>query len=283
MQNVSIKIREILGAAVRVVSAYPPVCVPFLYLAIAEGLWLSMCYYAPRPPFSMFLAPLIRAFMGEQFLHYPVNFLALPRLVFIGRVLLYATLGVIAFIMTLLSVQQARAGQPVRLWGNFNHALRRYSSSLIVLVVYGLGAVLVYKVPRIILGNFFAKCSCFALLNVVVFCVSFLALIALECMLVYVPHGLVLKKQGIMQSFRQSPALNARIFSITFLFVLISRGLNLSVIMLKNNLSMVIERFTPAFPELTLVILGLDIIVFFISSIFVAITATLIFLKTGEK
>jgi hypothetical protein len=50
---------------------YPAIMMPFGCIALFEILGLIILFLAPRPPFSSVLAPVIRAFWGEQFLHYP--------------------------------------------------------------------------------------------------------------------------------------------------------------------------------------------------------------------
>ncbi len=283
MQKLGGTIRETWRIGLRVLTAHPLVWLPFLCLAIAEGVWLSICYYAPRPPVSLVLAPLIRAFMGEEFLHYPLNFFVLPRLLFIGRVMFYLTLGIPAFIMTLLSVRQVLDNQPVRFWGNLNHALRRYGAVLCAAIIYGLGALLVYKVPRLILSWFFIKSAWFGVLHISIFGVSFILMIFLESLMIYVPHGIILNRQGVFRSIGASWILQRNIFPATFLFIFCFRCLNTVMIVMKNNLVLLIDRLAPAFPEFTLGILGLDILVMLVTNVFILVMVTLLFVETGKN
>ncbi|MDD5746733.1 MAG: hypothetical protein PHO30_05655 [Candidatus Omnitrophica bacterium] len=283
MQNLGGKIRETWLEGVRVLRTHPLVFLPFLYLAVAEGLWLSICYYAPRPPVSLVLSPLIRAFMGEDFLHYPLNFLVLPRLLFIGRVMLYLTLGIIAFIMTMLSVQQVFDKQPVRFWGNFNHALRRYWPVFCSAIIYGLGALLVYKVPRLVLSWFFMKSAYLGIIHAVVVFFGFILLFVLESLLVYVPHYLVFGKLGVFRSIGRALALSRQVLPVTLLFVFCFRCLNIATIVLKNNISGIIDRLSPDFPELAMGILSADIVSFLVSNSVILVIATVLFLKTGRN
>ena len=64
----------------QLVRRYPIIVAPFIGVAMFEGFVLAVLFLAPRPPLSMALAPIIRAFWGEQFLHYPTNFLLLPKI-----------------------------------------------------------------------------------------------------------------------------------------------------------------------------------------------------------
>lgn len=66
---------------------------PFLIFALVEGLSLVLLYLAPREPFRAAMGPIIRTVWGEQFLHYPQNFLLLPKLAGFARMGLSVVLG----------------------------------------------------------------------------------------------------------------------------------------------------------------------------------------------
>lgn len=66
----------------------PAVYLPFVIFAILEFLSLILIFLAPRAPFREVLGPPIRAFEGERFLHYPMNFLLLPKLASQARIFL---------------------------------------------------------------------------------------------------------------------------------------------------------------------------------------------------
>src|SRR5512137_299041 len=67
--------------------------VPFIIFVFTELVLLMLLYVAPRQPFNAVLAPPIRAFWGERFLHYPANFLLLPKLESLLRNYLTVFLG----------------------------------------------------------------------------------------------------------------------------------------------------------------------------------------------
>lgn len=52
----------------------------FLVIALLDFTALVILFLAPSEPISIVVAPIIRAFWGERFLHYPGNFLLLPKL-----------------------------------------------------------------------------------------------------------------------------------------------------------------------------------------------------------
>lgn len=71
----------------------PAVYVPFIIFALFELFLLLLVYLAPRMPVRIFLGPPIKTLWGERFLHYPLNFLLLPKLASLSRMVLSIFLG----------------------------------------------------------------------------------------------------------------------------------------------------------------------------------------------
>lgn len=72
----------------------PTIWIPFIFLGFADFFVLMLLFFAPSPPMSHVLAPIIRTFYSERFLHYPENFLLLPKLATHAHVLISSVLGV---------------------------------------------------------------------------------------------------------------------------------------------------------------------------------------------
>ena len=56
------------------------ILLPFCIIAFVQLLILEILYFVPRYPLSVFFAPIIRRVWSERFLHYPFNFILLPKL-----------------------------------------------------------------------------------------------------------------------------------------------------------------------------------------------------------
>ena len=81
----------------RIVAKRPTVALPFLIAGLINAIALYILYLAPQHPVSALLAPPIRVYFGEQFLHYPANFLLLPRLFYAGEMVIDAFFGMFMF------------------------------------------------------------------------------------------------------------------------------------------------------------------------------------------
>ena len=73
-------IKKIAGEAFYIFKKYPRTALPLLIMGILDFVALYLLYLAPQRPVSVLLAPPVRAFWGEQFLHYPMNLFLLPKL-----------------------------------------------------------------------------------------------------------------------------------------------------------------------------------------------------------
>ena len=74
------KIVEIYQQVFSVLKKNPTVWLLFIAVGVFDLSALMALFLAPCEPVSYMLAPIIRAFWGDRFLHYPYNFLLLPKL-----------------------------------------------------------------------------------------------------------------------------------------------------------------------------------------------------------
>ncbi|RKY34311.1 MAG: hypothetical protein DRP78_06750, partial [Candidatus Omnitrophota bacterium] len=255
---------------------------PFLFLAICEGLFLSLWYYSPRPIVSIVLAPIIRAFMGEQFLHYPLNFLVLPKLISISRVIIYFGLGLVTLSMTISAVFQLEVDKSVSwFFGNFNRALRQYPIFLLWSIIYGLGVLVCYKAPLFFVAKFQVQTNPFPA-YLPLLC-SFVMLVFVETIFIYLPVTMLIQGKTLLAKVKEALRFSFRFFVSTVFFVFIIRCLKLLMFLLRIYCFKIIEKFFPQLPEFTLIVLSLEIFVFFLANCFLTITAAEFYLLQSQE
>lgn len=277
-------IAKIWKKSLNLIGKHPSVCMPFFCLAICEALWLSLWYYAPRPPVSLVLAPIIKTFLGEQFLHYPANFLILPRLAFIGRILIYLSFGLLSLAMTIAAVFQIETEQvPARLWGNLNRALRRYFSLLFIGIIFGICAFLTYRILRFIIGRLFANSLLLVPASYAMNILFFIISIMLEALFIYATGFILLYREKIFTCIKKSFLLFKRFFIAAVFFIFTFRILNFAIILVKKNILNIADKFFPLFPEIVLVVLGIEIACFFIAHVFIVILMTQLLLENTQR
>ena len=244
---------------------HPRLLFPFFSLALLEGAALCLWYYSPRPPVSKLLAPFVKAFFGDIYLHYPMNFLLLPRLEFLSRVVIYCLFAGVALSMSASAVFQVeKEKRPPRLFGNFNRALRRFFPVFFVFLLAAFCGTAAYKLPRLILIKFFISSPAFPVLKVFIVAISFLLNCLVEMFFVFVPVYLVVFREKFFASIRKSFRFAGLFFLPLGIFVAGFRSLDLLMNFFKSRLTGIVEHYFPIFPEFILYYLSLDITVFFI-------------------
>jgi len=71
----------------------PSAYIPFFIFACIDFCSLLLLYLTPRQPLIEIFGPPIRTLWGERFLHYPTNFLLLPKLTADARMVLSVCIG----------------------------------------------------------------------------------------------------------------------------------------------------------------------------------------------
>ncbi|MBF0532579.1 MAG: hypothetical protein HQL23_05710 [Candidatus Omnitrophica bacterium] len=74
------RIFSALNHAITTLAGNPPILLPYITLAFIQLFILEIFFFSPQFPLSFIFGPIVRKLWGEQFLHYPVNFMLLPRI-----------------------------------------------------------------------------------------------------------------------------------------------------------------------------------------------------------
>ncbi|MFH1458947.1 MAG: hypothetical protein ABIG64_01050 [Candidatus Omnitrophota bacterium] len=261
---------------VSLIFSYPSVVLPFFILTLIEALFLSLWYYSPRPLISLILAPPIRVFMGEKFLHYPYLFLMLPRVMFISRVFVYLGCGISALIMTICSLYQVqKEKRSPRFWPNLNRALRNLPVLSGVGMLFCTVAFLLYKIPRVVIAKFVFDNLQLEISSYVLFLILFIFLALGEGLFTASCVNYVLKNNNLGASIKNAFSfVRSRLLSLV-LFICSVRLLILGLTLIKWHIPYLLKNMFVLFPELVLVILILEIIVYFVANILIVSGITL--------
>lgn len=257
--------KKIIGEALYIFKKHPNTIVPFLIMGVMDFVVLYVVYLAPQRPVSIALAPPIRAFWGEQYLHYPMNLLLLPKLYNHAHMLLLATLGVLTSGCAIAMISEASSGNTPKLFSSFFLALKRYVSLLIIGVVVFLISFFLGKLS----GKVAMPLS---------YGIYFL-LIAVQIILLYAMIAVMVNKNNIIRALKRSFSLAAKHVIVTLAITVSAAVLYFPVILLKQNLSALITKFSP---DIVVVVLGVGIIVVTIVDVVVTFLATQLFLRNNN-
>ncbi|OGX38588.1 MAG: hypothetical protein A3C36_05790 [Omnitrophica WOR_2 bacterium RIFCSPHIGHO2_02_FULL_52_10] len=89
LKRVPRQLIPLLMGSVDTYIANPAILVPFITLAFIQLLVLEVLYFSPQYPLSVFFNPIVHTLWGEEYVHYPNNFLVLPKLFQSVQVFIY--------------------------------------------------------------------------------------------------------------------------------------------------------------------------------------------------
>ncbi len=84
---------SLLRTSVNTLIDHPIILYPLCIAVFIQLLALEIIYFAPRFPLSVFFGPMIRRLWNEAYLHYPYNFMLLPKLFYYTQILIYIFIG----------------------------------------------------------------------------------------------------------------------------------------------------------------------------------------------
>ncbi len=273
---------SVWGESIRTMKRYPKVFLPFGIVALFQVALLFLLFWAPRSPISVVMAPPIRKFWGEMYLHYPVNFLLLPKLFNYGNIVLRIILESLMAGVTVAMVVQALKKFSPRFRTNCKKGIRKYITLVAVWVMLFALITIVFRVPVFLITKYYSNyVGIFRqanFLRVAVLSSIFIA-IMIEALLAYTVPAVMIEHKRTFKAIKRSFSVVRGISLETFLLVLIPTLLTLIPVFLKLKLPALIDRF---FPEVTLYVIILGILISLFSNFLLIISVTILFLRKTE-
>jgi len=273
--------KDTVGSTFKIVRRYPVLLLPFLITAIVQACALTILFNAPRPPVSIVLAPPIRAFFGDRFLHYPDNFLLLPQLFYFVGVIILMCFGVIMFGMSMGMLYQANAkAEKIKIFGNLNRSIRRYFALVSVWIIPFVISLIILRGPRYLIFTFLKPTDPAKILFHLSFYIGVILVFIVEGFFIYTYPSIIVERKKIIGAIKNSFSVAKGALLVTVLLIAVPRVLDIGVILLKQNL---IRFMNISVPEITLVILAGEIIITFITDSLVFLTTANLFIKLTKK
>ncbi|MFH1678447.1 MAG: hypothetical protein ABH914_02375 [Candidatus Omnitrophota bacterium] len=261
---------KIWKETVGILRKHPVVFLPFIIVGLCDAILVILLYLAPQYPFSVVLGPPIRAFLGEQYLHYPYNLLIIPRLFAHAHIVSTGIMGILMTGLAIGLIGEIKQGNKPSVLISLIRALKRYFVLLGVwLIMFGLSFV-VYKFP-----NLFVALKNQLILQVA-FYLSFFIVILIQVVFVYAFPAAVIEKKGLISAVKRGFMLTKQRFLATLLLVMLPSLLFVPVIIIKGNLGWLVQRL---FPEVVLVVTGIGIVVTVVIDLVVTCATTVLFLQ----
>jgi hypothetical protein len=262
--------------------------IPFLIFTFIELVILFLFYLSPRMPFIVVLGPPIKAFFGEKFLHYPYNFVLLPKLEGLSRNILSVIVGSLMTAMAVSIIGNAYYKKSIKLINVFKVSLRRYFALffivlIISLFIYGALKVSAWGLVRYFTAGhktlLFMKPALW--LGPILTGIGVLISIIIQACFVYAIPLLMINKEKTFKALVQSVVIFFRFFLPTLILVAIPMLAYVPIIILQYNTLFIIDKF---FPELVLFFscLGVLIISLFVD-VLITVSVTLFYLHHKDS
>ncbi len=116
----------ILKSALFTLSSHPIILYPFILIAFLQTIALEILYFSPRPPLVSFFGPVVRTFWRKAFLHYPYNFLLLPKLFYYSQVAIYLFIGAYLSAVAVHIIQLINGNKTVTIRNAFRATFKLY-------------------------------------------------------------------------------------------------------------------------------------------------------------
>jgi hypothetical protein len=231
------------------------VYLPFLVFALIEFTALILLYLAPRPPIRALLGSPIAVIWGERFLHYPANFLLLPKLAYYSRMCLSVLFGslmtglavAIVYTKPLKSVYKKYVSLclvALIITVIFNYAFRIMGSLLLHYFSSGHDKLLSFG-PEVWFGTIYTT-------------LNFLLLIVIQAAFTYTIPILIAGDQKLLKAIWTSFKIFKRYWVVSLVLVGLPMLIDIPVIVLYSNTMVLMDKF---FPEIILYVAILSVVV----------------------
>jgi hypothetical protein len=263
----------------------PIILYPTFILGLIQLLILEILYFAPRHPLANFFGPLISRIWSEDFLHYPMDLVLLPKLFYYAQIFVYLFFGGFLLAITANIVATINRNHRPHLKQAFRTSSHYYvhifCSSLISLILFQLfstsytavvNAILRIKSPNLVVIKFQ---KIFLLATPYI---QFLIGILITTLLVYVIPIIIIEKKRIVEALVLNLNILFKSFGTSFLVVFIPTIFYLPILVARNNIESIINWTLPEV-QIFIIMFGVLVTMLIDLVILTTITTHYLFLK----
>lgn len=228
---------RVYGQIIALFKKHPLLFMPFILAFVIDAALFSLILLAPQYPFSLVLAPIVRAFWGEQFLHYPANLFLAPQIFTYARYLVSVTFGIVLTGLAVSLIQQAYVCEALSVWTGVSKAVRRYIRLLVIWLITFAVMYLAIKVPTIL--------PVVSGIPLAVFTLKFLVTVVVQAFFVAAVPAIIIENKKISGALMRAMAMVKNYPFLLLFSVLVPSLLFLPMTALAVKMPYFIERFSP--------------------------------------
>jgi len=258
------------GDSFNIIRRHPVILSPFILIAFLNAAALYIVYLAPQRPVSYVLAPPIKAFFGERFLHYPLNLVLTPKLFYYAQVFVNATFGVVLSALAVLMIAKVYTREKPSFLINIIETIKKYFPLFFVWLISFTLATIVFRLFLKAYGSPEGVRSIFDV------SAAFLLSVIVQIMFIYATPLIIIEKKPFFSALVENVRVVAKLFVPTLFLVILPALLYLPVLVFKSKSLYLMEKF---FPEAVLLVPMAGILVTFFVDLLIITSITILFLK----
>jgi hypothetical protein len=260
-KTTKLSILKVFNATGNSLKNQPILFIPFLIFFIFDLISLIILYLAPRIPLSLILGPPIRTFWGEKFLHYPINFLLLPKLASLTRMGLAIFLGSLLTGLAVALVWDIYNKKQLKLKVSFGIALKKYFDLFAIVFIFTSFFYVLQKILALGLMHYFVTGHRKLLflgpgvwLGPILLALNFLFAVLIQSAFIYAIPLVIIEKEKLIKSLIKSFVLFKKLFIPTVILVGLPMLFYVPIVILESKSDFLIMQL---FPESVLLVLVL--------------------------
>ena len=251
-------------------SKNPSILIPFIIVGLFDAFAILFLFLGPQAPLSSLFAPPVRKFIGEQYLHYPLNLILIQRLFNYAHIFVVGTIGVLMSALAISMLEEQGNGNKPSALTCFLKGAKRYWVILAIWLIFFVISKLIFKITN----SFFTSDN--KIILQIIFYLSFFLVSFIHVFFIYAIPAAVIEKRGIISSIKRGIITTQKNFLATLILVIIPVLFYIPVMILKSYSASLMFRL---FPEVVLLILGIGIIVSVMVDCIVTCSTTILFLE----
>ena len=261
---------------------------PFIIFFAVEFFCLILTYLSNYNPLLLVFGPIVKTFWGEQFLHFPFNFVLLPKIASFLRILLSISIGpILSGIATLITIN-IYYKKSIKLEGVFLKVLRKYFTLFFILLILNVTLYFAFKLIGLVLFKYFSKGNqqlFFIPLRYwsygpIPVLINFMIAVFFQAAFIFAIPFIMLDDEKPIKAIIRSFALYFKYFKLTSVLVILLMLIYLPILILNMKTMFLIENIFPEF-IMIVAILG-SILSSLVIDPLLTVASTLLFIKTKE-
>lgn len=260
---------DVFQQTITLLKENPTIILLFLSVAILDALALLILFYAPSAPVSIIVAPIIRAIYSDYFLHYPANFILLPKLLTHAHFFILTFFGIIITGIVVKKIEFHLQGERLTTAGALTPVIKKYFSLMIAwLITY-----FAFKVAMSVTMPLLPRSM------VIHVAVGFMLGLVLQALLVFLIPSILISGKGLIKDL-----LGGFLFGVRYLYkTSLIIAVPVLLIIIFSYLKALAPFFTEFYPEAVLWILAIGIVVTMVVDLMITSSTTILYLKARNS